>query len=54
MSVKLTILTTRATVNSMAQTAVSAITSHGLLKLWTERYSEHSPNSGHELAIYVL
>ena len=27
---------------------------HGLLKVWTEGYSEHSPNSGHELAIYVL
>ena len=27
---------------------------HGLLKVWTEGYSEHSPNSGHEIAIYVL
>ena len=27
---------------------------HGLLKVWTEEYSEHSLNSGNELAIYVL
>ena len=26
---------------------------HGLLKVWTEGHSEDSPNSGHELAIYV-
>ena len=27
---------------------------HGLLKVWTEGYSEHSQNSGDELGIFVL
>ena len=34
--------------------SVAACKTHGLRKVWTERYSEYSPNSGHELVIYVL
>jgi hypothetical protein len=42
------------TLSSHSPEALLGYSAHGLLKVWTEGYSEYSPNSGHELVILLL